>query len=120
MFSTGSLGALVTQDFGMWACFQAHSCVTVIVLLVQRAPSAGDDAMCYMYHEKEELWYPWALKSEVSYCAFNASGRGQRDSESEQHGTGGRHFNIALLSWAVHTNMKSSQTDTEIQCKNHD
>jgi hypothetical protein len=35
---------------------------------VAAGPSVYTDAMCYMYHETEERWHAWALKSEVNQC----------------------------------------------------
>jgi hypothetical protein len=58
MFTTGSLGNDKTVNFHVWACFKDHSCLSVV--------SHGEgDAMCYVFHEEEETWYPWGLSGEV-------------------------------------------------------
>ncbi len=64
MFTTGSMGPLKSADFKVWACFKGHPCLHKVAA----GPSVYADAMCYMYHETEERWHAWALKSEVDQC----------------------------------------------------
>jgi hypothetical protein len=61
-FSTGGLGTLANEEFEVWTCFQGHPCLSRMQL------PANADAMCYVFNEKEEKWYPWCLESEISSC----------------------------------------------------
>ena len=64
MFATGSMGALASADFKVWACFRGHPCLNKVAT----GPSLYTDAMCYMYREKEGSWHPWSLMSEMPQC----------------------------------------------------
>ncbi len=67
MLSTGSLGPLKTADFMVWVCFKGHPCLYKVL----SGPSAGTDAMCYMYHETRQRWHAWALQSELQQCGHS-------------------------------------------------
>jgi hypothetical protein len=58
LFTTGSLGDSETANFHVWACFKDHPCLSVVT-------HNDGDAMCYVFHETEEKWYPWGLSREV-------------------------------------------------------
>jgi hypothetical protein len=60
-FTTGGLGGLHTPEFGVWACFEDHACVSAV------GGNSGD-AMCYAFSEDQQSWYPWGLKSELKMC----------------------------------------------------
>jgi hypothetical protein len=63
IFTTGSLGTQKTENFHVWACFNIHSCLSVV-------SHSDGDAMCYAFHETQEQWYPMGLLSEVfSECS---------------------------------------------------
>jgi hypothetical protein len=62
MLMTGGLGSLASENFEVWACFRGHACLHRLV------PFSYTDVMCYVYHEKEERWLPWALRSEMNSC----------------------------------------------------
>ncbi len=59
MFHTGGLGSLETEDYDVWACFRSYPCLSKV---------AKTDAMCYKYHEKQEVWHAWVLMSEMETC----------------------------------------------------
>ncbi len=65
MFSSGGLGALMDDDFEVYACFQGHPCLS---LLRKMQPVAYTEAMCYLYSEKRNTFFPWGLKSEINFC----------------------------------------------------
>jgi hypothetical protein len=58
-FSSGSLGDLSDDVFFSWACFRGHPCLSELGALSQ------DDAMCYVYNEIDDTWFPWGIKSEI-------------------------------------------------------
>ena len=60
VFSTGGLGSFTKEGFRTWACFKGHVCLQKLLEYTHT------DAMCYVYHEKENRWYPWALQSELN------------------------------------------------------
>jgi hypothetical protein len=65
MFFTGGMGDLITQQFEVWACFRAHSCLVALRQVYSVSPS---EAMCYVYHETEKKWIQWMFMSELKYC----------------------------------------------------
>jgi hypothetical protein len=62
MFETGSLGDSANNLFQVYACFWGHACLQKVT------NTPYSDAMCYMYHEEENTWHPWALQSEIQQC----------------------------------------------------
>jgi hypothetical protein len=58
-FSSGSLGDLSDEVFFSWACFRGHPCLSELGAL------SPTDAMCYVYNEIENTWFPWGIKSEI-------------------------------------------------------
>ncbi len=61
LLTTGGLGpSQRNAQFKTWACFKGHDCLFKLL----KFPYT--DAMCYVYHEIEKRWYPWALQSEIS------------------------------------------------------
>ncbi len=73
MFQSGSLGALATANFEVWACFWGHRCLYVL----PQSPNTKPDAMCYMYHEQQQMWHPWGLMSEIQMCMWSNHGSWQ-------------------------------------------
>jgi hypothetical protein len=71
MFSSGSLGQLATDTYGVWACFKSHPCLHFLQQIASSSELYLDpavDAMCYLYHEEENTWQAWKLKSEPGVC----------------------------------------------------
>jgi hypothetical protein len=60
-FASGPLAAYKSESFKFWACFKGHPCLRRVLEFPHT------NAMCYVYHEQEHAWYPWALQSEISY-----------------------------------------------------
>jgi hypothetical protein len=58
MFSMGGLGPLSTEEFDQWVCIRDHACL-------QKVKASEQEFMCYVFHETENKWYPWALQSEI-------------------------------------------------------
>jgi hypothetical protein len=67
MLSSGGLPSFSGgEDLFVWMCLQAHPCVD---LVTPSGNSGGSsDAMCYLYDERLNKWYPYALRSEMMSC----------------------------------------------------
>jgi hypothetical protein len=63
MLSTGGLGPMRGDGFSVWACFQAHACISKV-----KPAAAYTESMCYKYHDEREKWHPLGLKSELTFC----------------------------------------------------
>jgi hypothetical protein len=58
MLTVGGLGTLTTDIFEVWTCFAGHDCLQRVV------DASYTDAMCHVFDEELQKWYPWALDSE--------------------------------------------------------
>ncbi len=67
-FKTGGIGGLASQEdsktWVAWGCWQGHACLTRL------AGVGADDYMCYVYHEQQEAWYPWGIRSKLMHDNF--------------------------------------------------
>ena len=60
LFTTGGLDVDESSVFQVWACWQQHPCLS-------RIPHSEGDAMCYVYHERDETWLPWDVLSSIKF-----------------------------------------------------
>lgn len=59
---TGGLGKLM-QDYLVesWLCYRDHEC------------STSENFMCWVYHERDEAWLPWATNSDLGLYPVSVS-----------------------------------------------